>query len=445
MSNLVSANWNNIYGMDNPKNVLNKVTNLGALPINQHYVFFNNGATKLINNDIKLTPEIKKALEDEKIKRGRGPIYGSGTIRPVGFTETEISNLFYNSYGLDVKLNSIPPLLDPLTIALVTTGIGTLVQLMAATSLYYILTGILATAYYSSAIFQLPKLGYCDFYTYETKKTMSSINSILGDLINRKHPYVDKDNSNKIQNDKLINLSSQIAFRKITGNSSYDTTLSKYQFNGGAGFFTLLRGEQASKYITNLLANLEIENSQIDKLKKHFTDSSNFIETSKIYKKQLLETMKTKNNIGKNYIYADFLDYVPVLLSSRQKGYPNKEKEKSIFGPYICRSKRTYFYYPKIIISTGAMSTLNSPQYPSMEISNLGVNVFGGYPDFFSSVPYEAFGGYIDVVIRLASFGLLPMIGGYCNILGKDQAFNLGAGYSDKKNHKPYKACPGCP
>jgi len=442
MSLLTSTNWNNTYGMDNPKLILNKINHLGALPINQHYVFFNNGAGRVINNDTKLTPEIKKALEDERIKRGRGPIHGSGTIRPIGFTESQMSDLFYNSYGLDVRMASIPPSIDPLTVALLTTGVGSLVQLLAALAIYYILLGTLATAYSSSAIFQLPKLGYCNFYTYETKKNKSS--SILGDLIKRKHPYVDKNNG--IQNDSLINLSSKTAFRKITGNSSYDTTLSKYQFNGGGGFFTFLRGEQGSNYISNLIANLEIENSQIDKLKTHFIDTTNFIQNSKKYKKQLLEVMKNKTNIGSNYIYADFLDYVPVLLSSKQKGYVNPKKEKSIFGPYICRSKKSYFYYPKIIVSTRVMSTLYSSQYPNMEILNLGTSVFGGYPEFFTSVPIDTFGNYFDLVVRIASMGMLPMIAGYCDVLTKDQAFNLGAGYSDGKVvYKPYKACAGCP
>lgn len=431
MNGLTSTNWNNSYGMENPKNILNKVISHGALPINQNYVFFNNGATRLIVNP-KLTPEIKKALEDERVKRGRGPIYGSGTIRPIGFTETQMSDLFYNSYGLNVRINSIPPLLDPLTVALITTGIGTIIQLVAAMSLYYILTGILATAYYSSAIFQLPKIGFSDFYSYEEKPVDPK--SILK-IINRNYLFT-KDG--KVPKNRLINLSSQEAFRKITGNSSYDTTLSKYQFNGGGGFSTTnLRGEQMKKYIDNLLGNLEVEKSQIDKLKKFFPKDSAAIDTAQANKKALLEIMKTKTNLGANYIHADFLDYIPVLLSKTQKGYPNKEKEKSVFGPYICRSKKTYLYYPKIIISTGAVSTLNSPQYPSIEISNLGVNVFGAYPDFFSAVPYGSFGGYVDLVIRIASLGLLPMVDGTCDILNKDQAFSLGAAFSQKTEFKP--------
>ena len=431
MNGLTSTNWNNSYGMENPKNILNKVISHGALPINQNYVFFNNGATRLIVNP-KLTPEIKKALEDERVKRGRGPIYGSGTIRPIGFTETQMSDLFYNSYGLNVRINTTPPYIDPLTVALISTGVGTLVQILAAMNLYYLLVGILAQTYYSSAIFQLPKIGFSDFYTYEEKAVDPK--SILK-IINRNYLFT-KDG--KLPKNRLINLSGEAAFRKITGNSSYDTTLSKYQFNGGGGFSTTnLRGEQMKKYIDNLLGNLEVEKSQIDKLKKFFPKDGSSIETAKVNKKALLDIMKTKTNLGANYIHADFLDYVPILLSKTQKGYPNKEKEKSVFGPYICRSKKTYLYYPKIIISNGSVSTLNSPQYPSIEILNLGVDVFGGYPDFFSAVPYESFGGYIGMVIRIASLGLLPMVGGTCNILNKDQAFNLGAAFTQKTEFKP--------
>jgi hypothetical protein len=71
MSELASANWNFEYGMENPKNVLNKVTNFGALPINQHYVFFKNGATSMIQNDTNISPEIKRVLENERINRGK--------------------------------------------------------------------------------------------------------------------------------------------------------------------------------------------------------------------------------------------------------------------------------------------------------------------------------------------------------------------------------------
>jgi hypothetical protein len=428
MNGLTSTNWNNSYGMENPKNILNKVISHGALPINQNYVFFNNGATRFIN-DSKLTPEIKKALEDERIKRGRGPIHGSGTIRPIGFTEAQMSDLFYNSYGLDVRISSVPPPIDPLTIALLTTGVGSLVQLIAAMSIYYILLDVLRI-FSSSASFQLPKLGFSDFYGYEEKPVDPK--SILK-IINRNYPLT---NDGELPNNRFVNLSSQAAFKKITGNSSYDTTLSKYQFNGGGGFSTDLRGEQMKKYIDNLLGNLTIEKSQINKLKKFFPKDSAAIETAQQNKKALLEIMKTKTNLGKNYIHADFLDYVPVLLSSRQKGYPNKEKEKSIFGPYICRSKRTYLYYPKIIVSTGAMSTLSSPQFSSMEILNLGVTVFGGYPDFFSTATYEDLGQYMGLVIRIASFGRLPMLGGACNVLNKDQAFNLGAAFNQKTQFK---------
>jgi hypothetical protein len=430
MNGLTSTNWNNSYGMENPKNILNKVISHGALPINQNYVFFNNGGAKFIN-DSKLTPEIQKALEDERIKRGRGPIHGSGTIRPLGYSETEMSDLFYNSYGLDFRIGSIPPFLDILTIALLVFGVGSLAQLLAAFYMYQLLSQVLRQTFYSFASFQLPKLGFCDLYGYQEQPPDPK--SILK-IINRAYPFT-KDG--KLPDNKLINLSSEAAFRKITGNSSYDTTLSKYQFNGGGGFSTDLRGEQMEKYIDNLLGNLTVEKSQIDKLKKFFPKDSAAIETAQKDKKALLELMKTKTNLGSNYIHADFLDYVPVLLSSKQKGYPNKEKEKSIFGPYICRSKKAYLYYPKIIITTPVVSTLNSPQYAGMQIDNYGFSAFGGFPELFSAATADMFGEYIGLIFTLASMGTRASVNGYCNILNKDQAFNLGAAFNQKTQLKP--------
>jgi hypothetical protein len=444
MSNLVSANWNNIYGMDNAKLVLNKISHLGALPINQNYIFFNNGATRMIQNHPKLTSEIKKALEDERIVRGRG-LYGSGTIRPLGFTEIQMSDLFYNSYGIKLKAASTPPMLDPLTLALLTTGVGSLVQLLAALALFSIITAALNTAFSSNTSFQLVKLGYSDIYTY--KEIPLDPKDIIK-IINRAYPSVLENEKVKVQTDKLINLSSKSGFKKTAGVSSYDTILSKYQFNGGGGFFSswLNSRNRGPEYIENLLANLEIETSQVQKLKNKFSTGNSFIDNSQTQKKQILKEIKNKMNVGPSYLHVDFLDYMPVLLSRSQKGYPNPAKEKSIFGPYICRSKKAYMYYPKIIFQNNVFSTLYSPVFSSIEFLNIGFTMFGGYPEVFSASNFESLGDYIGLVSRIASIGSLPMVGGSCDVLGKDQAFNLGAGYSDgKTDYKPYKACAGCP
>jgi hypothetical protein len=444
MSNLVSANWNNTYGMDNPKNVLNKNSHFGALPINQNYIFFNNGATRMIQNHPKLTPEIKKALEDERIVRGRG-VYGSGTIRPIGFTEIQMSDLLYNSYGIKLRAASAPPILDPLTLALLTTGVGSLVQLLGAFALYGLVVAAMTTAFSSNTSFQLVKLGYSDVYTY--KEIPINPKDIIK-IINRAYPSVSENEKIKVQTDKLINLSSKSGFKKTAGVSSYDTILSKYQFNGGGGFFSswLNSRNRGPEYIENLLGNLEVETSQIEKLKNKFSNANSFINNSQNNKKQILKEIKNKMNVGASYLHVDFLDYMPVLLSRSQKGYPNPAKEKSIFGPYICRSKKAYLYYPKIVFQNNVFSTLYSPVFSLVEFLNVGFTMFGGYPDVFSASTFESLGDYIGIVSRVASLGSLPTVGGACDVLGKDQAFNLGAGYSDgKTDYKPYKACAGCP
>jgi hypothetical protein len=194
------------------------------------------------------------------------------------------------------------------------------------------------------------------------------------------------------------------------------------------------------------LGNLEVETSQIEKLKNKFSNANSFINNSQTQKKQILKEIKNKMNVGASYLHVDFLDYMPVLLSRSQKGYPNPAKEKSIFGPYICRSKKAYMYYPKIIFQNNVFSTLFNPAFSSIEFFNIGFTMFGAYPEVFSASTFETLGSYIGIVSRIASLGSLPMVAGSCDVLGKDQAFNLGAGYSDGKvDYKPYKACAGCP
>ena len=63
MDKIISANNNDFYKADeNPRNILNNVSHLGAVPINQHYVFFKNGGASIMQNEKKITPEIKLAL-----------------------------------------------------------------------------------------------------------------------------------------------------------------------------------------------------------------------------------------------------------------------------------------------------------------------------------------------------------------------------------------------
>jgi hypothetical protein len=129
---------------------------------------------------------------------------------------------------------------------------------------------------------------------------------------------------------------------------------------------------------------------------------------------------------------------VTILSGSRQKGYPNPQKEKSIFGPYICRSKKVFLYYPKIIIVHPKYSTLSS-QYNGIDFLG-NVNIFGGFPSIYSTA--EISSDYIGYLLSASSIGKNPTIVGYINYISKDRAFNLGAGYSE--DIETYKARSIC-
>jgi hypothetical protein len=193
-------------------------------------------------------------------------------------------------------------------------------------------------------------------------------------------------------------------------------------------------------FIENLKANSEIKYEQLNKLKNKYGSSNNFIDQSKTREKFILDDMKNKINgiLTPISLYIDFSDYKTVLIGSTQKGYPNPQKSKSIFGPYVCRSKKNFFYYPKIII--------NHPKYSTLaNLSNgivwggAGINVFGAVPTIYSTASTSDFGSF-QLIQQIASYGIPPMINGFCNYISKEKAFNLGAGYSE--DVQAYKAKP---
>jgi len=438
MSNLVSANWNLTYGMDNPKNVLNKTSHFGVMPINQHYLFFKNGATSVMQNDTNISPELKQALERENIARAKR-YYGNGTERPAGFTEQAMADLYYNSYGLNFRVGSQGMPIDPLTVSLLTGGQTSLLGLLASQTIAAQLQIAAIELFYSSTIFQMPKIGYTDYYTY--KSSANQKNVILSSIVNRKYPNFNK-NINKLEKDQLVNLSSQEGFKKITGGSSYDTILSKYQFNGGCGFLTSIfrdiNSTNLQKFIENIKSNSEIKYSQLNKLKSKFQGNS--IALSQATENSILNEMKGKINGMRNIsIYIDFSDYTTVKISSSAKSYANSQKEKSIFGPYICRSKKAFLYYPKIIIIHPKYSTL--ARYSNNIEWSGGINIFGSYPTIYPTGSLSDLGSF-ELLARIASFGIPPTIDGVCTYITKDEAFSLGAAYSE--NIQSYNSKPIC-
>jgi hypothetical protein len=241
------------------------------------------------------------------------------------------------------------------------------------------------------------------------------------------------------------------------GQSSYDTFLSKYQLNGGSSFsFSPFKTskENSQNFIENLIANKDIKYDQLNKISKKYDSDRSFISNSKISEASTLINMKNNIN-GRGYfgtaggvsnlnLYIDFLDYIPVKISTSQKGYPNPKKGNSIFGPYICRSKKTFIYYPKIIIDSPVFSTLLDIRYSGFDFGG-GINIFGAPTSCFSTVNI-ADPQALYVLTKLVTLGIPPNMYGTCDLLTKERAFNLGAAYTDgKTDYKPYKACPGCP
>ena len=444
MSELVSTNWNFQYEMDNPKNILNKVSHFGALPINQHYVFFKNGATSMMQNDENISAEIKDVLERERVSRNKND-HGDGTVRPIGFTENQMNDLYYNSYGLDFNVDSQGMYIDPFTVIIILGGYTDILSLLTAQNIAITLQNVALELFYSSTYLKIPKIGYTDYYTYKDKKNGDEKSQILPSIVNRKYPYV--NDQNKLQKGKLINLSSEADFKKITGSSSYDTILSKFQLNAGCGFFSSpfknITRENLQSFIDNLIANSKIKHSQLNKLEEKYQSGKQFIDQSKTSENFILKDIKNKiTSIVSSPVslYIDFSDYKTVLFQSGQKGYPNPKKEKSIFGPYICRSKKTFLYYPKIIITHGKYSTLSTFSN-GISWGGGGINVFGAYPPIYSTGSSNDFASF-KLIVQIATYGILPSINGSCNYISKDRAFNLGAGYSE--GIEVYKDKPIC-
>jgi hypothetical protein len=338
-----------------------------------------------------------------------------------------MSDLYYNSFGLDIDILSRPYTVDPLTVILITGGYSGLLALLVGQSIALKLQMVVDELFSSVIKAQVPRIGYTDFYTYEEKKVGDEKSKILSKLVKRKHPYIDEKNNNKIQKDQLINLSSEAGFKKVTGVSSYDTILSKYQFNGGSGFsssiFKNLSKENIKTFMETLKANSEIKYDQLNKLTKKYTDSS-FINKSKTKEMAIMDTLKFQiNNVLRPIsVHIDFSDYTTVLSGIRQKGYPNQQKEKSIFGPYICRSKKVFLYYPKIIIQDKALSTIAKQ---SNGIPYIGSLDLFGVPTTAYSVSFTNDLSSFELILRMASFNFLPTLFGGVNFMSKDSKLDL--------------------
>jgi hypothetical protein len=444
MDKIISANNNDFYKADeNPRNILNNVSHLGAVPINQHYVFFKNGGASIMQNEKKITPEIKLALEKERNSRKKNRL-GPGSIRPIGFTERQMTDLYYNSYGLDINIVSRPYTVDPFMIALVFGGYTSLIGLLASIGIALSLQVSVDEIFSSSIIAKVPRMGVADYYSYEKKL---SKDKNISEIVSRLFPQVSEDELNKLFKTELVNLSSREEFKKNIGNGKYDTMLSKYHFNGGSGFksssFSGVTQQNIVKFIENLKSNFNKKKEPLNVLfQELYAGSGGGLTNFFKEEEAILDEFKVqKNSILKPIsVHIDFSDYTTLVMSSVQKGYPNPAKEKSIFGPYICRSKKAFLYYPKIIVQNKTMSTLSDMQNG---ISHIGALDFFGVPTEAYNIAFPSNAGDMELILRMASFNILPTLFGGVKFMSKDSKLDLSGFPEDMKKYDSHISIQG--
>lgn len=444
MDKIISANNNDFYKADeNPRNILNNVSHLGAVPINQHYVFFKNGGASIMQNEKKITPEIKLALEKERNSRKKNRL-GPGSIRPIGFTEKQMADLYYNSYGLDINIVSRPYTVDPLMIALVFGGYTSLIGLLASIGIALSLQVSVDEIFSSVVIAKVPRIGVADYYSYE-KKLSEKAN--ISEIVSRLFPQVSSGELAKLMKTELVNLSSREEFKKNVGNGKYDTILSKYHFNGGSGFksssFSGVTQQNIVKFIENLKSNFNKKKEPLNVLfQELYASSGGSLENFFKEEEAILDEFKVqKNSILKPIsVHIDFSDYTTLVMSSVQKGYPNPAKEKSIFGPYICRSKKAFLYYPKIIVQNKTMSTLSDI---TNGVSHVGALDFFGVPTEAYNIAFPSNAGDMELILRLASFNILPTLFGGVKFMSKDSKLDLSGFPKDMDKYDSHISIQG--
>lgn len=444
MDKIISANNNDFYKADeNPRNILNNVSHLGAVPINQHYVFFKNGGASIMQNEKKITPEIKLALEKERNSRKKNRL-GPGSIRPIGFTEKQMADLYYNSYGLDINIVSRPYTVDPLMIALVFGGYTSLIGLLTSIGIALSLQVSVDEIFSSVIIAKVPRIGVADYYSYE-KKLSEKAN--ISEIVSRLFPQVSSGELAKLMKTELVNLSSREEFKKNTGNGKYDTILSKYHFNGGSGFksssFSGVTQQNIVKFIENLKSNFNKKKDPLSKIfKELYASSGGSLENFFKEEEAILDEFKVqKNSILKPIsVHIDFSDYTTLVMSSVQKGYPNPAKEKSIFGPYICRSKKAFLYYPKIIVQNKTMSTLSDI---TNGVSHVGALDFFGVPTEAYNIAFPSNAGDMELILRMASFNILPTLFGGVKFMSKDSKLDLSGFPKDMDKYDSHISIQG--
>ena len=430
MKEIISSNWNQDYGNKDKISVLNKTSNFNVIPIDQNYMFFKNGAYRSEEIDPKILPkDIKKILENE-YRNSQMARYGPGSIRPLPLNESEMCELYYINSPAKASLSTFTlGSVSPLAVAeFFFAGKDLLLVLIAAMAITNQINNTLSSTYNSAGSCTIPKIGKSKMFF--NKKIKPEKDSILSS-VNRNYPII-KDE--EVYKKNITNLSDDKVFKSTIG-SKYDTLMSAAELNGGSAFATTPFNQLKKK--DAFIENIE-KNSQ-----KKYELMKSFVKDPDIYKKSETDS----NNILLEFfrkileivfpisVFVDFTDYTiakqaissPIRVGDTNyvggvsvstktpRKYKNPEKEKSVFGPYICRSKYSYWYYPTIVL-TGRGGVSSPPVGSSFEQMIGGVNFFnkGTVPIYGSQMDF-----IISVLLTMSGLPIAPFASGGLNTINK--------------------------
>jgi len=409
---VVSANWNQACGNDNKK-TFSKSAAFGNFPINNNYVFFKNGSWERSLNADNVPADLKNDLDKYKTSQKR--------LYPVGYNEQEFEKLYYSNEDLSLNIATLSlgsVFLTPIFLGkLFGIPTDTILGLAAAIALYYLVLEALGVFFFSALSCKIPKNGVADLFVYKRAERTTNSSRILSEIIHRN--ILAGDTADKLIIQKIINLSTISEFEDKMGQAKFDSMLSKAELLGGSGYtingYKKTFQKQEYKY-KNFINNLKNNtNKKYQNVSKWLADYQNFennekrmFETSSLNKDNYITggSFTWRGTEGLN-LHIDFTDYrisrtgglnLSAFRNTGGRYVRNPAKERSVFGPYFCRSKGSWLFFPKINISCPAWTT---------------DTLSGGYPFFGGILCFNAFlpirtpvrfsNSYIDLIILLLS------------------------------------------
>jgi uncharacterized protein YifE (UPF0438 family) len=391
---IVSANWNQACGNENKK-TFSKSAAFGNFPINNNYVFFKNGSWQKSLNANNIPADLKNDLD--KYRAHKKALY------PIPFTEQEFEKIYYSNEDLTLNIATISLGSVFLTPTILGKFFGiptdTIIGLMASIKLYYIVLEALGGFFYSSLSCKIPKNGVADLFSYKRAQGKPNSNVILSEIIHRN--ILTGGGDDKLILQEIINLSTISEFEDKLGQAKFDSMLSKAELLGGSGYTIngykkAFRKQEYNKYknfINNLKNNTNKKYQNVEKWLSNYQNFENnekrMFETSTLNKDNFVIgggfTWKGTQSLN---LHIDFTDYYTDRRSSNPHQLPrifnhgtyikNPGKEKSVFGPYFCRSKGTWLFFPKIYIASPTFTT---------NFFNAGYPFFGGIICFNAFLP----------------------------------------------------------